>query len=329
MLQPEKQGLTGLFFSTNGTYWTMTLFLSWIFLPSQSPSIGFTPEGKIDIMRNRWITFSQTDYIAFSRKIEVFYWLEKIYLKDIILNKSLAAKFRLGDINRQWINVAIAHKPINKIYFRLDPRITIEKLAIENYIRYDLFTHYLFSLDIGVRRKWGALIASFSQEITEEKVFSREWMITPYLPDTRLFSIYFSIDIAEILRVSIIENISFKFLYSKVYKNFLKQNDNELIPPNVDIDINKYQILYGVSTGVSGSFVNTKNHRLLWEGKYMYSIAQKGGWLNAGLAWIFMDRFFIKSWVDVLGVNPGGKKGFFNSYQTNDRVGISIGYEFF
>ena len=328
MLQPKKQGLTGLFFSTNNTHWSMTLFLSWLFLPYQGPSVGFTPEGKIDFGRSRWITFSQTDYTAFSRKIEVLYWMEKIYLKNIILNKSLAAKLRLGDVDKHWINGAFAYKPVNKIYFRVNPMFTIEKLAIENTIQYELFNHYLFSADAGIKRRWWTVIASFSQEIPEKKVFSSEWMITPYLPDTLLLSAYFLVDIEEVLKFYFLEEVAVKFLYSKINKTLIKQEGIDLLP-NVDIDINKYQILYGVAAEFSGSFFKTIQHNLFWKGEYMYSIVQKGGWLHFMLGWKIKDRLSIISWVDILGVNPGGEKGFFSSYQTNDRIGLKINYEFF
>ena len=187
---PKPLGLIGSFFTVAKDEWLVTVFLSGFFLPSQGPAVDIQ-EGKV-ISGSRWFVSPQSDFVFFNQRFESFYWLERPYLKNVILNDSVAVRFRFGKPEDQWFGLAYAYKPVNQTYFKIDGSFSINKKAVDSVIYYQSFKHSLISLDFGMRKGLFNTVISVTQETPSKPRVPENW-IAPVLPKA-LFSFFLYCD---------------------------------------------------------------------------------------------------------------------------------------
>ena len=321
-LQPKSMGLIGSFFTIAKDKWLFTLFLSGLFLPDQGPAIEIE-KGKISSV-SRWFVSPQSEFILFSQKFQAFYWLQKPYLKNVVLNDSVAVRFRFGSQNNQWFNLAYAYKPVNQIYFKLDNNFSINKKGIDTSIHYHAFNHSLISMDFGLKKNIFTSILSVTQESPNQPHVPKNW-IAPVLPRSLFISSYFSLDLKPYDLA--IELINFNFLYSIFadQKRILPKEEEKHL--KLDMNINRFRLYHGFSVSAYSREFKRKNQSVSLGLSYWYSIPEKGGWLSASIKWHIKPHVTIKSVVDIIGQEKGQKRGgFFDLYKQNDRISLQLIY---
>ncbi|MDE0118978.1 MAG: hypothetical protein OXM55_03090 [Bdellovibrionales bacterium] len=320
-LQPKPMGLIGSFFTIAKNKWLFTLFLSGLFLPDHSPSIEIE-NGKISSV-SRWFVSPQSKFIVFNQKFQSFYWLKKPYLKNVVLNDSVAVRFRFGSQDNQWFNLAYTYKPINQTYFKVDNNFSINKKAIDTIIYYQAFKHSLISMDFGLKKNIFTSVLSVIQESPNQPHIPENW-IAPILPRGLFLSSYFALNLKPYHLP--IELLNFNFLYSLfVDQKRVVSNGGEHL--KLDMNINRFRLYHGFSVSAYSRKFQWKNQSVSLGLSYWYSIPEKGGWLSASIKWHIKPHLIIKSGVDIIGQDRGQKQGgFFDLYKQNDRITLQLVY---
>ena len=319
-LKSEQQGLMGSFVTVAKKRWLFTLFLSGIFFPEQGPSVDIT-KGDIN-SGSRWFIPPQSKFIIFSQRIDAFYWLQEPYLKDVILNDSVAVRFRFGEEDTQWLSVAYAYKPVNQLYFKVDGHFSINKKSVESFIHYQSFKHSLVSIDFGLKYKIFKTVLSITQEIPHSPDVPKDW-IAPDLPKALFFSSHFKLDLKQ--TSGLLEFLQFNFLHSKFvsFQDTASLQNNQL---KLDLSANRFKLHSGFSVATRTKSFQLGSQAISTGLSYWYSIPEKGGWLQASLRWKITSRLAILTEVDIMGVNNTMEESFFNSYKHNDRVVTKLTY---
>ena len=319
-LQPQQTGLTGAFFTIEKKPWLFSVFVSSVFFPEHSPVVDIK-EGEVR-SDSRWFTPPQSQFVAFNQRIDALYWLSSPYLKNIILNESLAFRFRFGDRTKQWFSMAYGYKPINQLYFKVDSTFSIDKKSINNVIHYQPFQHSLISMDFGLTRGIFKTILSVTQEIPYRPKSPGKGLV-PTLPKALFFSAHTNFHLAKYRWF--LENFKLNFIYS--HFTSIKQTSSE--PKlNLDLNINRFKMPYGFAFSAKTKPLEWQKQSLAFKLSYWYSIPEQGGWLNASLQWKLTPTLYLQSDMDILGVEKKEKKSFFNSYKQNDRIRIMVNYAF-
>ena len=319
-LKPRQTGLIGSFFTVTKNQWLFTLFLSGFFLPDLGPSVDVT-NGVVS-SGSRWFLPPQSEFILFSQRVEAFYWLQKPYLKNVVLNDSVAARFRFGNQDEQWFSLAYAYKPVNQIYFKVDGNFLIDKKAVSTSIHYQSFKHSLISMDFGMKKNVFKTVLSLTQEKPYRPEVSKGWIV-PVLPGAIFFSSYIEINLKKYhLPVQL---LNFKFLYSHFSgeEEVVSNGEGQLA---LDLNINRFRLYHGVAFSAYSRDFQWKDQSFSIGLSYWYSIPEKGGWLNTSVQWHIKPHLIIKSELDILGANDTKKQSFFNSYKQNDRITIKMIY---
>ena len=318
-LLTRPKGLTGAFFTVEKELWSMTLFLSGVFLPDHEPVVDISPRGDI-YSKNRWFNPLQSDFVIFNRRIEAFYWMEKPYLKNILLNESFAFRFRFGHPQKQWVNLAYAFKPINQTYFKIDGQFSINEDSLNHFIHYQAFKHYLISLDSGIRHQDFEVVLSVTQELPSQAEASELWAV-PIIADTLFVSTHFRMDLKNL--TWFLDFVELNGIYS--FFSHSETNQNRL-ENNMDFHLTaaRFRMHSGVAASVAGSFWKKNNQALKWLIRYHHSLPEQGDWLQVALRWYINKKWRVESYVDILGSLQDRKDSFFNIYRQNDRLRFQV-----
>lgn len=319
--QSKQKGLVGSFFTIEKGKWLFTLFLSGLFFPDQEPYVDIN---KGDIQsRSRWFISPQSNFVIFSQRFEALYWLQKPYLKNVILNDSLAVRLRFGSQDSDWFSLAYAYKPINQTYFKIDGGFSIDKKAVNSIIQYQSFKHSLISMDFGLKRDFFKTVFSVIHEVPRRPKVPEDWIV-PVLPQALFFSSHFELNFEKYFFP--IQLIRFNFIYSQFVnpKNTELEKDNQI---SLDLNVNRFKLYHGFALSAYSRQFTWKSQSFLVGVSYWHSIPEKGDWLNASFKWHFTSHFSLESDINILGVGNTKKQGFFNSYKHNDRVRVKVVYE--
>ena len=318
--QPQQEGLAGAFFTIERKPWLFSLFLSGLFFPEQGPVVDIK-EGEISSY-NRWFLPPQAEFVAFNQRISALYWLSAPYLKNIILNESLALRFRFGDREKHWFSMAYGYKPINQVYFKIDSAFAIDKKVINNVIRYQPFRHSLVSMDFGLKKSIFSSILSITQEITHRPPSPGEGLV-PVLPNALFFSAYTALSFKKYRWL--VESLSLNFIYAHFTPQKRDKSQQEL---DLDLNINRFKMHHGFAVLANSRPLRWGNQTLSLSLSYWYSVPDQGGWLNTAIKWCLSSNLSFSADMDIVGVEKPKVKSFFNSYKQNDRLRAKVTYVF-
>ena len=318
--RPKQQGLIGSFFTISKNKWLLTLFLSGVFLPDQGPQVDIV-KGNIS-SGSRWFVPPQSEFVIFSQRFESLYWLKRPYLKNVVLNDSIATRFFFGDKDGDWLNLAYAYKPVNQVYFKIDGGFSIDKKAIDNVIHYHSFKHSLVSVDFGIKKNIFKVVSSAIQNIPHSSEAPKGWIV-PTLPKALFFSSYVSLDLVKYHLP--IRSLNFNFLYSRFVnrKNVISDTKDHLV---LDLSAIRFRLYRGFSLSAYSKNFHWKNQSFSLGLSYWYSIPEKGGWFNAAFDWQINSYLALQSEIDILGARDLKKESFFNTYRQNDRFIVKLIY---
>ena len=314
----EQAGLIGSFLTIEKDSWLLTLFLSGFFIPERGPPVDIK-KGVVS-SGSRWVVPPQSEFIIFNQRLNALYWLQEPYLKNVVLNDSVAASFRFGDQNEQWFNLSYAYKPVNQIYFKVDGGLSIDQEAVSSIIKYYSFKHSLVSMDVGLKTGFLKTILSITQEVPFQPVVPEDWIV-PVLPQALFLSSYFHFDLSSYYLF--IDYLSFNFLYSQFVEDTNFNKNDQL---TIDLNINRFKLYRGLA-------VSAESKEFEWRGQiftlglsYWYSIPDKGGWFSAIFNWKFSPYFHLEVSADIIGAEEKTVDSFFNTYKQNDRVEVKVIY---
>ena len=316
--RPEQAGLIGSFLTIEKDSWLLTLFLSGLFIPEQGPTVDIK-KGTIS-SGSRWVMPPQSEFIIFNQRLNALYWLREPYLKNVILNDSIAARFRFGSQDTQWFSLAYAYKPVNQIYFKIDGGFSIDQEAVSSVIHYYSFKHSLISMDFGLKTGFLKTILSVTQEVPVQPTLQEDWIV-PVLPKALFLSSYFHIDLSPYYLF--VEHLELNFLYTHFSKDTFSGKEDQL---TMDLNVNRFKLHSGLSVSAESKEFKWRDQRFSFNFSYWYSIPDGGGWFSTALNWHFSPHFQLEASVDIVGAEDTEVDSFFNTYKQNDRVEMKLIY---
>ena len=316
----KQQGLAGAFLTVKKEPWMLTVFLSGLFLPDHGPAVDIKPNGTIQ-SSSRWFIPPQSNFILFNQRIDTLYWINTPYLKNILLNESIATRFRFGDIHKQWMSIAYAKKPINQIYFTADSGFSIKESTINNMIYYHLFDHSLLSIEFGMKKeKWGVLVLSVTQEMPTPHTNIKH-QITPVLPDALFFSSHTRWNVHHYLPL---QYIDLNWIYTQHQSNGETHTQKISQQLSQSLPNNRFKLQQGFSITTQSKIFKIGKQKFSVYLRYWHSFPEKGDWIQSAIHWQLTPRLKLTGIIDILGANT--EESFFKSYEQNDRVILKVAY---
>lgn len=157
VLNPENQGLTGLFWERKESIWTLSLFASPLFLPDQGASYE-VKNGKFE-NSNPWFQ-SPPQNIKFQGNVilPIDYELDKPETSEVIAQSLYGAQIQYGEKQGFYAQASGIHKPANQL------ALGYKVVGVVNRVRINLvpkvYSENNFAADLGYRADWG--LAQFS-----------------------------------------------------------------------------------------------------------------------------------------------------------------------
>lgn len=188
-LSPEREGLTGIFWRTENPDYSLTIFASPIFLPSQGPSFQIK-DGKF-VKGNPWFRDPPENIRIFDENTAIQYDLVKPQESKVVLQSSYGAQFSFGEQSVWAVSLSHIYKPSNTLAIGYDGYFSVPKDKGMVTIEPQVYYHQLSALDVyynvsKIRLGWGFLYdRPNNEELFDEKwtqpVFDNAWLSSPYI----------------------------------------------------------------------------------------------------------------------------------------------------
>lgn len=168
-VNPESQGLTGLFWEKRESIWNFSLFASPVYVPDQGPGYELK-DGQFQNV-NPWFSHPPQN-IRFQNGVilPIDYQVEKPETSEVIFQSLYGVQLQLGEREGFFANLAGIHKPANQL------SLGYKVVAVVDRVRVDLvpkvYTETNVASDIGYRGTWGSL--TFSALYSKPKAASFE-----------------------------------------------------------------------------------------------------------------------------------------------------------
>ncbi len=155
-VDPENQGMTGLFWERNEAFWGLTLFASPIFIPDQGPGYDLK-DGQFE-RSNPWFSNPPQNVRFQGEVFPIDYVILKPETTDVIFQPVYAASFRLGEKTGLYSNIAGAFKPAHQLALAYKATHVVSRVRVD--VIPKTYLENIYSADVGYRDDWGA--AQFS-----------------------------------------------------------------------------------------------------------------------------------------------------------------------
>lgn len=155
-LDPQNQGLFGLFWDHEQDFWKVSLFASPFFLPDQGPSYEIK-EGQFE-SSSPWF-HSPPPRIKFQGQIlPIDYNINRPETEDVVLRSVYALKLHAGQRRGFYADAAAAYKPAQQFALGYTGVLVTNRVKID--ITPVAYNENLYAADVGYRDDWG--LAQFS-----------------------------------------------------------------------------------------------------------------------------------------------------------------------
>jgi hypothetical protein len=156
-LNPETQGLTGLFWERKENFWKLSLFASPLFIPDQGPSFELK-DGQFENSNPWFQTPPQNVRFQGNIILPVDYQLSKPETSDVVFQTLYGAQIQIGEKKGFFGQLSGMYKPANQL------ALGYKVVGVVTRVRVDLnpkvYTENDFAADIGYKEDWG--VAQFS-----------------------------------------------------------------------------------------------------------------------------------------------------------------------
>lgn len=148
-LSPEEQGLTGLFWQTQKDNYSVTMFVSPLFIPDQGPS--FDIENGQFLPTNPWFHRPPDSVQIFSESTQVDYTIDKPSTTQVLLHTSYGAKLTVGSADGFQAQASYMYKPSNQLALTYSGVLDTSKLVGVVDLKPIVFYETLTGLDLTER----------------------------------------------------------------------------------------------------------------------------------------------------------------------------------
>jgi hypothetical protein len=150
-LNPENQGLTGLFWNKNDGGFGLTLFASPLYIPDQGASYELK-DGQFQ-GSNPWFQAPPQNIKFQGQILPIDYEIAKPETSSVIFQTQYGAQLRLGEKKGYFANIAGIYKPANQLALGYKGVLVTTRVRID--ITPKVYFENAYSADLGYRQDWG------------------------------------------------------------------------------------------------------------------------------------------------------------------------------
>lgn len=186
-LSPDRQGLSGIFWQTEGPTYNFTLFASPIYIPSQGPS--FEIEDGDFVRGNPWFHQPPQSVRIWDEATEMQYNMNQPSTTEVVVQNSYGAKIAVGDPNGFKAQLSYIYKPDNTLAIGYQGSLDLSTLKGNVELRPQVFYHSLTGADVTYKVKHLRMgVSTILDRPTKEKVFEDPDWTQPVFEDALLVS---------------------------------------------------------------------------------------------------------------------------------------------
>ncbi len=178
-LNPESQGLTGLFWDHRENFWSMGLFASPLFIPDQGPGYELK-DGQFENSSPWFPKPPQNVRFQGNVILPIDYQIMRPETSDVIFQTIYGAQFHLGEKTGFFANIAGLYKPSNQL------ALGYKVVEVVTRVRVDLapkvYYEYDFSADLGYRSDWGLMGFSVLYSRPQDPTFGANYNAPHFEP---------------------------------------------------------------------------------------------------------------------------------------------------
>ena len=188
-LAPERQGLTGLFWQVDKSFFNLVLFASPLYFPDQGPS--FEIENGSFVKGNPWFRRPPESIRIWSEATAIDYKFEKPNETQIVLQNSFGMKVAFGDPQSLRAQLSYIYKPANQLAIGYEGMLDVGQLKGAVNLQPQVFYHSLAGADVTykiaqVRMGVSALLDRPNKDNTFEAqwthpVFEDAILVSPFI----------------------------------------------------------------------------------------------------------------------------------------------------
>lgn len=320
-VKPEEQGLAGLFLRWKPANYTIDVFASAFFIPSQGPSFVLR-NGNFE-SSSPWFSIPTQQIVIGSGRAVVKYNLHTPEVSDIVMNPSLGFNIRRdSNKDQSWWMAGAAFKPVNHLGMGLKDnlRISTSELNVElyPYVQY----HLLASAEFGYRMKKSdailGVVGDFPKDVSladdqSGVQFQRSIMISP------MYMYHFNSENLKSMTVS--------YIYRDTSEvNYI--GDVQVASAAHGAD--RYLFKNAASLAFNGLILNKFPLYLNMRSAYDFSL--KGVLVTGEINYRPSANWSLTMGMETIGVDAGDNfiepRNAFAQYRLNDRVYGGINYVF-
>ncbi|WP_373997686.1 hypothetical protein [Bdellovibrio bacteriovorus] len=185
-LQPERQGLVGLFYQVDKPYYTLVLFASPLFLPDQGPS--FEIENGSFVKGNPWFRRPPESIKIFSEATAIDYNFDRPNETQVVLQNSFGAKISFGDPQSFRAQLSYIYKPANQLAIGYDGNLDMAQLKGAVELQPQVFYHSLAGADVSYKVNQVRMgVSGLYDRPNKDDIFEEQWT-HPVFEDAVLLS---------------------------------------------------------------------------------------------------------------------------------------------
>ncbi|KYG60899.1 hypothetical protein AZI85_10590 [Bdellovibrio bacteriovorus] len=185
-LQPERQGLVGLFYQVDKPYYTLVLFASPLFLPDQGPS--FEIENGSFVKGNPWFRRPPESIKIFSEATAIDYNFDRPNETQVVLQNSFGAKISFGDPQSFRAQLSYIYKPANQLAIGYDGNLDMAQLKGAVELQPQVFYHSLAGMDVSYKVNQVRMgFSGLYDRPNKDDIFEEQWT-HPVFEDAVLLS---------------------------------------------------------------------------------------------------------------------------------------------
>jgi hypothetical protein len=334
-LRPFNQGLTGLFWdSAMGSTWSLTVFVSPIFVPTMGPPIA-EENGSLS-SASRWYRSPVESGPVLNKETRFTYSLAMPTMAKLVQQNSLALKLRYQPASHFWAQAAWAQKPMNQLMIEYDYNLALSNSLSQARVEVTptVLYHQMASAEVGYSSYWGQGVVGIFQDqpqwIPPQNTTANgptdwirqdpsplqgahlSWRMDAFNDSPTRWPVTTEISLIHINGGDIVDRDS------------SGKERGSLIPDRLNWQ-KALQIRWLQQRQARG-------RPLLLQLRAMREWEQKGNLLSLGFRWNQSPQLSWYANLDVLGVDDTSSSntdpGFFNQFRTNDRLFGGMSYVF-
>ncbi len=178
-LNPERQGLTGLFWQVDKPYYTLMLFASPFYIPDQGPS--FEIENGSFVKGNPWFRRPPESIRIWSEATQIDYEFERPKESQVVLQSSYGAKISFGDPQNFRAQVSYIYKPVNQLAIGYQGMLDLAELKGAVTLQPQVIYHSLAGADMSYKwKRFRVGMSGLWDRPSKEEVFDSQWTFPVY-----------------------------------------------------------------------------------------------------------------------------------------------------